>query len=203
MLGLALLRESLPYRVVTTAWIRDALLEHDAVFARLAPAIGCVGLDEPFALDREGRLEAKLFPVVGKLPAHLQELPHSSEATLAVRVTARETDLRLVDAPRLGALDEGTLAELQAADLRFVDGSFFSPNELLGLRPGAADAWEMGHVPISGDAGSLGRLRLMGGRSFYTHLHHTNPLVDPDSKEALLVQEAGVEIARDGMDLTI
>ena len=204
VLGLGILREALPYRIVTTAWVRDALVEHNAVFRRLAPAFGCVALDEPFDLDRDGRLEAKLFPVTGLLPDYLDGIaPRSPEATLGVRVTDRSSDARLVYVPRLGALGEGTLAELQAADVRFVDGTFFGPNELLPHRAGAPGAREMGHVPISGAEGSLGRLGLMRGRTFYIHMNHTNPIVDAGSKESALIREAGVEIARDGIELTI
>ena len=204
VLGLALLREALPYRIVTTTWIRDALVEHNAVFRQLAPAFGCVGLDEPFDLDREGRLEAKLFPVAGRIPAYLEAaMPRSPEATLGLRVTDRRSDARLVYVPCLGALGEGTLAELRAADVRFVDGTFFGPDELLATRPGAPDAWELGHVPVDGSEGSLGRLQLMRGRTFYIHMNHTNPLVDPASKESARVAEAGVEIARDGTELTV
>ena len=43
--GLLVLRESLPYRVVATPWVRDALLEHNAVFRLLAPAFGATKLD--------------------------------------------------------------------------------------------------------------------------------------------------------------
>ena len=40
VLGLLVLRESLPYRILSTAWVRDALLEHNAVFRILEPAWG-------------------------------------------------------------------------------------------------------------------------------------------------------------------
>lgn len=204
VMGLLVLREALPYRIVTTAWIRDALLEHNAAFRLLAPAFGPVALDEPFDLDREGRLEAKLFPVPGQLPGYLADLVSASaEATLGLRVTDRETGRRLLYAPRLAALGEGTLAELQAGDVRFVDGTFFDANELLDMRPGAPDAGEMGHVPIGGPHGSLPRLRLMRGRTFYVHINATNPILDGASKEAARVRQAGIEIPGDGLELTV
>ena len=204
VMGLLVLRESLPYRVVTTPWIRDVLLENNAAFRLMAPAFGCVNLDEPFDLDREGHLEAKLFPVPGKVPTYLQELAtNSPEATLGLRVTDRRTGSRLVYAPGLQTLDEATLAELQGADVRFVDGTFWTADELLRMRPGAPDAWKMGHVPISGSDGSLARLKLMGGRTYYIHINNTNPILDANSAEAAAVREAGVEVSNDGLEVEV
>ncbi len=204
VMGLLVLRESLPYRVITTPWIRDVLLDDNATFRLITPAFGCVAIDEPFDLDRGGRLEAKLFPVPGKIPGYLQEIASNSpEATLGLRVTDKRTGKRLVYAPGIQTLDEATLAELQAADVRFVDGTFWTAEELLRMRPGAPDAWKMGHVPISGPDGSLERLRLMRGRTFYIHINNTNPILDERSREAAMIRDAGVGISNDGLAVEI
>jgi pyrroloquinoline quinone biosynthesis protein B len=204
VMGLLVLRESLPYRVLTTAWIRDALLDHNAVFRLLEPAFLAVKLDEPFALDRAAHLEAKLFPLPGKVPTWLAKLaPNAPEATLGLRVTDLRSGRRLVYAPGVQRLDTGTLAELAQADVRLVDGTFWTADELRALRPGAPDAVAMGHVPISGPQGSLGRLRDLPGRTLYTHINNTNPILDARSREAHVVRSAGVEIALDGMELEL
>lgn len=203
-LGLLVMRESLPYRVLSTPWIRDTVLAHNAAFRLIEPAWGTVKLDEPFALDRDGHLEAKLFPVPGKVPSYLGQLASNSpEATAGLRVTDTRTRKRLVYAPGIQSLDGGTLAELAQADLRFVDGTFFTDDELLRMRPGAPDARTMGHVPISGAEGSLARLRELDGRTVYIHLNNTNPIVDHASPERAEVEAAGVEIAEDGMELEL
>ena len=204
VMGLLVLRESLPYRVLTTPWIREALLEHNAAFRLIEPAFGSVKLDEPFALDREEHLEAKLFPVPGKVPTWLA--PHCSnspEATLGLRVTDRRSGRRLVYAPGIQRLDEGTLAELAPADLRFVDGTFWTADELLHMRPGAPDAWTMGHHPISGPDGTLAKLRELDGRTFYIHINNTNPILDEGSEQAAEVRAAGLGIARDGLEVEV
>jgi len=204
VLGLLVLREALPHRIVTTAWIRDALLDHNAAFRLLAPAFLAVKLDEPFALDRGEALEARLFPVPGKVPSWLGELAaNAPEATLGLRVTDRRSGRRLVYAPGARALDSGTWAELAAADLRFVDGTFWSEDELRRLRPGAPGATQMGHLPIGGRDGSLARLATLPGRTLYTHLNNTNPVLDAGSPEAREVRERGVEIAQDGLELEL
>ena len=203
-LGLVVLRESLPHRIVTTEWVMGAILRNNAAWRLVEPAWGSVKLDQPFALDRDGVLEARLFPVPGKVPGYLKDLEtNSPEATVGVRITDTRTGSRLCYAAGIQAYDSGTLAELGAADCRFVDGTFFTPQELLALRPGAADAHAMGHLPVSGPDGSLEITSALPGRSIYIHINNTNPMVDGASAEAALVREKGVEIAYDGMEIEL
>ena len=114
-----------------------------------------------------------------------------------------ETGRRLVYAPGLKSLDSGTLAELSASDLRIVDGTFFTNDELQRLRPGAPDAFAMAHMPIRGEDSSLEMLSALPGRTLYTHMNNTNPIVDERSPEAAEVRAFGLEIARDGEELEI
>jgi pyrroloquinoline quinone biosynthesis protein B len=204
VLGLLVMREALPYRIVSTPWVRDALLSHNALFRLVEPAWGTVRLDETFLLDREGALEARFFPLPGKVPGHLSGLAvNHPETTVGLRVTDARTGRRLVYAPGIQRLDSGTLAELAAADLRFVDGTFFTADELRAMRPGAPDAFAMGHVPIAGEGGSLEALAPLPGRTFYVHINNTNPILDAGSTEARAVVRAGIGIARDGMELEL
>jgi pyrroloquinoline quinone biosynthesis protein B len=204
VLGLLVLRESLPYRIVSTPFVRDALLDHNAVFRILEPAWGIAKLDQAVALDRDGQLEARFFPVPGKVPTWLSKLAsNQAETTVGVRITDLRSGRRLVYAPGAAKLDAGTLAELEAASLCFVDGTFFRDDELSQTRPGAPDATAMGHVPISGPGGSLPVLAELRGRIVYIHMNNTNPILDAASPEASLVQRARLEIAMDGMEFTL
>jgi pyrroloquinoline quinone biosynthesis protein B len=204
VLGLLVLRESLPYRIVSTSWVRDSLLEYNAVFRILESVWRPVKLNEPLALDPGGALEAQLFPVPGKVPTHLASLvSNAPEATVGVRILDTRTRRRAVYVPGLRAIDGGTLSELEAAVCAFVDGTFFTSKELAATRSDAPDALSMGHAPIAGEAGSLSRLAALAGRRIYTHLNNTNPLVDADSPERRWVEAAGVEVAHDGLELEI
>jgi pyrroloquinoline quinone biosynthesis protein B len=203
-LGLLVLRESLPYRIVTTPWVREAILRNNAAFRLVEPAWGVAKLDQAFALDREENLEARFFPVPGKVPGHLSDLEaNSPEATTGLRITDLRTGSRLCYAAGIQAYDSSTLAELAHADVRFVDGTFFSETELQALRPGAPGARAMGHLPVSGPGGSLEIVSGLPGRSIYTHINNTNPMVDAGSEAAARVRGAGVEIAFDGMELEL
>jgi pyrroloquinoline quinone biosynthesis protein B len=204
LLGLLVMREALSYRIVSTHWVRRAVLDHNAAFRLLEPAWGAVKLDEPIALDRQGLLEARLFPVPGKVPGYLKELAaRHAECCVAVRITDTRSGARLVFAPGLKSLDSGTLAELAAADCRFVDGTFFRNDELRALRPGAPDAVSMGHMPIAGAEGSLAALRELPGRTLYIHMNNTNPVLDAGSAESAELRRVGLEVAADCQELEI
>ena len=103
----------------------------------------------------------------------------------------------------MGSLDTGTLAELEEADCRIVDGTFFTWDELLSVRPGAPDAVAMGHLPISGPEGSLARLSPLAGRTIYIHMNNTNPILDANSAATAEVLAAGVQIAADGAEFEV
>ncbi len=204
VLGLLVMREALSYRIVSTPWVRRAILDHNAAWRLLEPAWGAVALDTPFALDRDGALEARLFPVAPKVPTYLRDVakPHA-ETTVGLRVTERSTGARLVFVPGLKTLDSACAAELAAADVRFVDGTFFTSDELRSMRPGAPDAVAMGHLPITGPDASLATLAELPGRSWYIHMNNTNPVLDASSPERARVERAGVGIASDGLELEL
>jgi pyrroloquinoline quinone biosynthesis protein B len=204
VLGLLVMREALSYRIVSTHWVRQALLEHNAAWRLLEPAWGGAALDTPVPLDRDGALEARWFPVAAKVPLYLRDVakPHP-ETTTGLRITERATGARLVFVPGLGSLDSACLAELAAADVRFVDGTFFTADELRGLRPGAPDAIAMGHLPITGPESSLAALAGLAGRTYYIHMNNTNPVLDAGSPERARVLRAGVQIADDGMEIQV
>ena len=203
-LGLLVLREALPYRVVTTPWIRDALLEHNAAFRLLEAAFAVVKLDEPIPVDRAGTLEARFFAVPGKVPTYLRDhMENQPESTLGVRVTDTRTDRRLVYVPGVRALEGAVRSELEAASASFVDGTFFSRDELRESRPAAPDAIAMGHQPVGGPGGSLAALAALPGRRIYIHVNNTNPMLDASSEQAAEVARAGVEIAADGMEFEV
>jgi pyrroloquinoline quinone biosynthesis protein B len=62
----------------------------------------------------------------------------------------------------------------------------------------------MGHLPISGPEGSLEQLApLPIERRIYVHVNNTNPILLEDSPERRAVEEHGLEVAVDGLDLEV
>ncbi|SRR6056297_1127880 len=189
-------------RISSSRELHGALLDHDAGFRSLEPLWTGFPWDRAFPLDREERLEARLFPLPGPPPDFLRErAPRAGRGRCGVRVTDLQTGLRLVWAPRIARLDSATLAELRAADLRFVDGTLYEAHEARVLRPGARGPEDVGHLPIDGREGSLVWLSGMSGESIYVHLAGANPLCDTKSAASERVRRAGLEIAFDGLEL--
>jgi len=82
------------------------------------------------------------------------------------------------------------------------DGTFWSDDELAAVRPGARSAREMNHLPISD--GSLDFLRQSRARrKIYTHINNTNPILVSGTREREQVEQAGIEIARDGLEIVL
>ena len=204
VLGLLVLREALSFRILSTHWVRDAILEHNAAWRLLQPVWGAAALDASVALDRAGKLEARFFPVPHKVPGYLHEVakPHA-ETTTGLRITEVASGKRLVFVPGLASIDSATEAELAAAEVRFVDGTFFTGDELRAFKPGAPDAAAMGHMPIAGTDGSLAALAGLPGWTYYVHMNCTNPVLDAASPERARVRRAGVEIADDGLEIEL
>jgi pyrroloquinoline quinone biosynthesis protein B len=82
------------------------------------------------------------------------------------------------------------------------DGTFWSNEELSRVRPGARSAREMNHIPIND--GSFDVLRQSPARrKIYIHINNTNPIFMSGSHERAQLEQAGIEIARDGLEIVL
>jgi pyrroloquinoline quinone biosynthesis protein B len=86
----------------------------------------------------------------------------------------------------------------------FIDGTCWDDDELARLGCGGKSARAMGHLPIGGADGSLHQLAdLDVARAIYIHINNTNPILIEDSPERQAVEERGIEVAYDGMEVEI
>jgi len=105
-------------------------------------------------------------------------------------------------APSVGSLTEQLRDAVHTSDLVMFDGTFWSNEELGRVRPGARSAREMNHLPINN--GSFDVLRQSPARrKFYIHINNTNPILMPGSRERVQVEQAGIEVARDGLEIVL
>ena len=85
----------------------------------MEPVWGVANIDQAFPLDRDGALEARFFPVPGKVPTWLSKLEtNSPEATTGLRITDTRSSRRLVYAAGMSPL--AMLAEATAEEWRKV-----------------------------------------------------------------------------------
>ena len=214
-LGLLSLRESHPLVVYATDAVRAGFTEGNVLYRTLARFPEQVTwrplrLGEP-QVAGEGMstsasgLRVTAIPAPGKLPLHLE----------ASRAASPEDGIGLVfDDPRTGGRlayfsgVAGPSADIaravEGAGAVFFDGTFWSSDELIAAGLGTRRAEEMAHWPVGGPDGSLGFLARAGaGRRILIHINNTNPILREDGPERRAVAAAGVEVAEDGMELTL
>src|SRR5262249_32462363 len=105
-------------------------------------------------------------------------------------------------APAVGELTANLSKAFADSDLILLDGTFWGEDELAAVQPGARSAREMNHLPICG--ASLDFLRRSPARrKIYTHINNTNPILMPGSPEREKVEQAGIEVARDGLEIVL
>jgi len=105
-------------------------------------------------------------------------------------------------APVVGELTAELRDAVNTSDVILFDGTFWNDDELRAVRRGARSAREMNHLPISD--GSLALLRHSPARrKIYMHINNTNPILMSGSRERALVQQAGIEIACDGLEIIL
>jgi pyrroloquinoline quinone biosynthesis protein B len=185
-LGLLLLRQQQKPLVVYAAdETRAALAWIDDVLARFC------GIEwRVISADFQSLNHRILFRAI--------ELPHS----VAFQFRDDTSGATALVAPSVGQETEQLRAAIVASEIVIFDGTFWSDGELAVVRPGARSSREMNHLPVSG--GSLDLLRQSPARrKIYTHTNNTNPIRMPGSRERAQVEQAGIEIARDGLEIML
>lgn len=203
--GLAVLRQDGEHRfdLFSSGTIRDVARTQPAFapFARPPHAWHALTVDKPYDLD--ARLAVRSVAVSGLTPGYdgRRALP---EAVVAYEVEDRASGGRALFAPVFAAIDAALHAALDRARLAFLDGSFWSDDELAELGV-PKPAQSLGHLPVGGSDGSLAALgdRPQQQRIVYAHLNNSSPLLDPASPAARDAAAAGVAIAEDGMEFRL
>lgn len=129
-------------------------------------------------------------------------VPHREERTdtLAFLVRGpRRTMLYAPDTDTFERWDPPLEERLAEVDLALIDGTFFSANELPGR-----DVRAVPHPLVTETLARLARLdRDRRPRILFTHLNHSNPLLEEDSEARRRLVAAGCEVATDGLVLEL
>jgi pyrroloquinoline quinone biosynthesis protein B len=124
-------------------------------------------------------------------------------AVVAYEISERGQDARLLFAPVFAQIDSRLERAIDAARVAFLDGSFYSDDELIVQNLARKRAHALGHQPVGGSAGTLAQLRGVRTRLVFTHLNNSNPMLDERSREYAQVRDFGANLAYDGMELTL
>jgi pyrroloquinoline quinone biosynthesis protein B len=124
------------------------------------------------------------------------------QASVAFQLRDESSGATALIAPAVGKITGELISAVRSSHVVLFDGTFWSNDELSPIRPGARDSREMNHLPISD--GSLEFLRSSTARrKIYTHINNTNPILMPGSRERMQVEQAGIEIACDGLEIEL
>lgn len=201
--GLAVLRQTHPagFALYSSDVVRGIATVQAAFLPFAQPPHHWHSVAEPFELA-DGALRVTPLPVPGLTPGYAGRETIRG-AVVAYRVEEPASGASVLFAPVFAAIDEPLADAIAAADVAFLDGSFWSDDELRaeGLDNKAAHA--LGHLPVGGDEGSLARIAGLRNRRMYTHVNNSNPLLDPASPASQVLRNAGAELAFDGLEIRL
>ena len=147
--------------------------------------------------------------VAGKVPLYLETAgqdPGVSEGGDAVGLEIIDTasDKSFFFIPGCAAINDRLRHRLAGAALVFFDGTLWRDDEMIRMGVGNKTGRRMGHMSMSGEDGTIAAFRdLVVGRRIFIHINNSNPALLDDSAERHLANEAGWEIAYDGMEVRL
>lgn len=116
---------------------------------------------------------------------------HAPTAMHAFQIETGDT--RLFYMTDIDHWTEDAIEQVESADIAIVDGCFWSEEEI--------DRYErVPHPPVKE---SLERFAETDTEIYFTHINHTNPILDPDSAERQQVEDAGLHVAEEGTELEL
>lgn len=204
-LGLLLLREGGDIEIHATAAVCDTLWNGTSLLRTLEAY--CSVRWEAVVPERDvplgDGLAYRAFDVPTTKRARFGS-GHEEGRVVGYRLTDERTGRALVYLPAVQELTAPVLAQLADCTCLLVDGTCWHDDELIRLGVAGKTAREMGHLPISGPGGSLEQLsRLPIERKIYIHINNTNPILLEDSPERRVLEQHGMEVAMDGLELQI
>jgi pyrroloquinoline quinone biosynthesis protein B len=204
-LGLMLLREANDLEVHATAAVHETLCKGTSLLQTLGAYTN---------VEWRTVVTGKVVSLADGLSYRAFDAPTSKrarfgtgaagESVVGYRITDGHPGRALVYLPGAQQLTASVLAHLEGCTCVLFDGTCWQDDELIRLGIAPKTSREMGHLPISGAGGSLKQLvPLPIERKIYIHINNTNPILLEDAPERRIVEEHGLEVAADGLELEI
>lgn len=205
-IGLLVLREGSPLRVLGTAPVLAALTEYFPVrallrdYAELSWEVIAAGRP----IDLDGRLRVTAFRSGTKAPRYVPRPQPAGDWEIGYRLEDVVNGTVAVYAPVVPEWSADIVDQFTAADCVFVDGTFWTDDEMACAGTGNRTGRSMGHLPISGADGSAAALaELPVKRKIYVHINNTNPVLDPTSAQRRALDDLGIEVGRTGLEVEL
>ncbi len=209
--GLLMLREGKPLELWCTDMVREDLTTGNPLFNILGHYCGVnwhrlpTARGSNFSIDGIDRLSFSAVPLKSKAPPYSphRNNPHEGD-NIGIHIADPQTGKQVFYAPGLGEIESHLKPLLEEADVVMVDGTFWTDDEMIKLGISNKRARDIGHLPQSGADGMISVLQpLRATRKILIHINNTNPILDEDSAERAELSRAGIEVAYDGLEVTL
>ena len=210
--GLLTLREGLPLDIYCTAVVHEDLSEAFPLFNMLTHWRGGlkyqpIGTDHRQSFTVGGVTSIEFYPVV--LESNAPPYSRYRDKVVAgnnigLKIVDKSSGKYLFYLP--GIVQTNPLVDemLSEASCVLMDGTLWLDDEMIAQGVGSKLGSEMGHLPVNGEFGSVALLnRFNIERKILIHINNTNPILNEESSQHQFVLDNGVEIATDGMEITI
>lgn len=214
--GLLNLRERTAFVIYGHRRILE-VLDRNPIFQVLAPDVvrrEPLSLGEKIALrgpdGTPSGLWLEAFAVPGKVALYMEDAAKGAGFgteegdTIGLEITDEAERARVLFVANCARVDETVRARCAGASLLLFDGTLWRDEEMISRGEGRKTGQRMGHVSMSGEAGSMAALAGLDiGRRVFIHINNTNPALLADSPERAEIEAAGWAVAYDGMELTL
>jgi pyrroloquinoline quinone biosynthesis protein B len=213
--GLLSLRERQPFTIFAADRVLGVLAANsifNVLDAEIVPRKS-LSLDGPMALKHGAHdlgLAVHAFVVPGKIALYLEDaaagrlLGTQAGDTIGLAVSEPTTGATFFYIPACAMVDADLARRIRGAAVVFFDGTLYADDELLAQGLSNKTGQRMGHISMSGAAGSMAALADLGiGRRIYIHINTSNPALIEGSCQRRDVEAAGWEIAYDGMEVRL
>jgi pyrroloquinoline quinone biosynthesis protein B len=196
-LGLLLLREARALRLYATPAVHKTLCDGSGLLRTL---------ERYCPVEWRPVIPGADMPLADGLSCRAFDVPTTKRARFgAGEDHGRVVGYRLTDERSGGVIVY--LPGVQAftpAQCLLIDGTCWRDDELVRLGLAGKTSREMGHLPVDGPDGSLAQLPSLGvGRTIFVHMNNTNPILLADTPERHIVEDSGMEVAMDGLEVEV
>jgi len=209
--GLLMLREhrqALP--LYCHPLVRDDLTHGNPLFNVLSHYCGidwhALSIENEFAIQGLDGLQFSALPLLSNAPPYSphRDKPQAGD-NIGLSVTDQTTGKTLFYAPGLGQMEAHVWAAMQASDCVLVDGTLWTDDEMIALGASKKTSRSMGHLPQTGPDGMIAWLDKLPStvRKVLIHINNTNPILDEQSPQRQTLVNHGIEVAYDGMEISL
>ncbi|QNT77775.1 pyrroloquinoline quinone biosynthesis protein PqqB [Entomobacter blattae] len=207
--GLLTLREREHFNLLATSEVLH-ILQSNPIFSALDPNFvnrQTLRLEHPQELNLKNGAPSGLtitaFAVPGKVPLYLEK----EEDPAAITENGDTIGLKITDGkktvfyiPGCAFIPLSLAQRLYGADAVFFDGTLWRDDEMIKAGLSEKTGQRMGHMSIHGDQGTLKAFEhIKINQKIFIHVNNSNPILLEDSPEYRLTQQAGWDVAFDGM----